>query len=93
MLSVLFISLSKSVFKHSLSQKVSLLSKNYYYSLTLLWSYNNGTTGKRALSLTKKTYMAGAEIVAKSFTRYFFFTSYLTQFRQIKIYLDTTLDS
>jgi len=36
MLSVLFISLSKSVFKHSLSQKVSLLSKK----LLLLLSYS-----------------------------------------------------
>jgi len=57
MLSVLFISLSKSVFKHSLSQKVSLLSKKLLLlSLTLLflWSYNNGTIGKSELWPEKK---------------------------------------
>jgi len=55
MLSVLFISLSKSVFKH-LSQKVSLLSKKLLLllSLTLLWSYNNGTIGKSELWPEKK---------------------------------------
>jgi len=85
MLSVLFISLSKSSNILSLSKSLSPLKKLlHYYSLTLLWSYNNGTTGKKSgLVSTRKKCTWRGEFLHPAFLLYF--TS-LTQFRQIKLF-------
>jgi len=51
-----YLSLSQSQYSNilSLSKSLSPLKKLLLsYSLTLLWSYNNGTTGEKSLSLTK----------------------------------------
>jgi len=55
--------LSQSQYSNILSLKKSLFSRKNYYSLTLLflWSYNNGTTGKKWALTRKKNKRTGFE--------------------------------